>query len=97
MGCYVNPPIDKVQWLENEGIEITREDAIDHNDYDNIMLVVAVDNGPFVAAGVIINTREKEIFLNTDGDFRPRRYFLVEASKLMPVSDLRFCRAITRR
>ena len=92
MGCYVNVPGEKKEvWLEREGKTITLEEAQAHKDFEDVLLIVLVDNGPFNAAAVAHCPSEQKVFLDP-GDYRLKDYFLVETRKLLKVSDLAYYR-----
>ena len=86
MGCYVNPPNEtKESFLEREGVKVSKISWDDAK--DGILPVVLMDNGPFTAAGVCYSKRELEAFTDSH-DYRPKKYYLVEIEKLLPVTDL---------
>lgn len=88
MGLYVNPPIDKQVWLENnnEG-EFKPSDFLFDSVADDEFLVVLVDNGAFTAGGIAYDESEYEMMSTLD-DKRRKRYFIVKRDKLKPYCDV---------
>ena len=82
MGVYLNPGSNKLSWLKEQGVEISKKEAMEHNDHADIMLVVYMFNGVFDAAAIAYNKAEQQEFLSYQ-DSRIYRYFLVEF-KAMP-------------
>jgi hypothetical protein len=85
MTAYINMLGNKVEWLEQEGKETTR-DVILRTKYpvtDGFVPVVLVDNIAFHAAAVPSDKRDLEEFASLK-DPRFRRYFFVAAEKLSP-------------
>lgn len=88
MGAYIHPIGAKAEdFLSERGQEITLKQAKAHNDFGDKFLVVLVDNHIFKAAGIAFNKSEKEVFLD-DWEQRPRKYYIVDKSQLLKVSNL---------
>lgn len=88
MGAYINPPNEtKDEFLQREGTRIFYADAFAHEDFTDKLLVVLVNNGSFTAAAIAFDAKEKEAFLSPD-DPRICKTYVVERSKLYPVSSL---------
>ena len=86
MDCYVNPRgMTKEEWLKTHGIEISAEDAAEHDNFDDVLLVVLVDNGPFTAAAVAYKRSEVDHFVADPTDTRPKAYYLVNSADLLKV------------
>jgi len=87
MGAYINVKNQpKEDWLKEKGTEISLGDALKWTDFEVNFLVVLVDNGPFTAAGVAYDRREKDGWLQPDP--RPRSFYSVKKEDLIAVSPL---------
>jgi hypothetical protein len=83
MGMYINPPGDtKENFLWKNGAAIPQEEAELHDDFEDILLVVLIDNGNFTAAGICYSEAEKQAFLHPDS--RPKTWWLVKKELLEP-------------
>lgn len=82
MGYYVNPKeMSKPDFLMKYGILITESEARKHKAMESeAMVVVLVDNGLFMAAGVAFSDQERDAFLSPDG--RKKAIFLVGVKHL---------------
>ena len=78
MGIYINPTNrTKESFLAQHGVPLT-QDAYSKYTFDGDHLPIClVDNGFFTAAAVAYNAEERDAFLPTVSDTRPRRYYLV--------------------
>ena len=82
MGLYLEPGIDKKQWLEDNATPITgivfgtAEIKMDDVPDDKV-IVCLVDNGPFYAAGIAYDDRELQAF-NHDDDPRAKIWFYLD-------------------
>ena len=86
MGAYINPENEtKEIFLAREGKPINLEQAREHNDFKDVLLVILIQNPGFSAAAIAFSEREKREFLYPN-DVRPRMYFVVDTDKLMKVS-----------
>lgn len=95
MGAYINhPDKTKEEWLRDNALEISRGRALEHNDFDDLLLVVLVRNPAFSAAAIAYSPSEKTVFLEPR-DPRPRRYFIAAKDDLLKVSA--GLRELTRR
>ena len=82
MGYYINPSnMPKEQWLEENGQNVSPKFAREHK-IDGRYLVCLVDNGPFTAAGICYDDRERDAFLIPDQ--RPKTWYLVSKELLQP-------------
>jgi hypothetical protein len=90
MGLYLEPNGDKEKWLIDNGEETCPERAEKHVPGNNgKMVVILIDNGPFKAAGVLFNERERDYMCSSNDmkrDKRPRKFFLVDMEKLSSVA-----------
>lgn len=85
MGYYINPANEtKESFLGKHGVRITKEMAKTHDDFEKDILVVHVDNGPFTAAGICHDARERDDWLGDETDPRPMKCFLVAKEFLVP-------------
>lgn len=88
VGCYLNVLGPKEAWLRDNAVPISREEAAKHADFDDVLLVCLVDNGPFTAAGIAYREAERDEFVGVNRpaglppDTRRRTFYLVERSKL---------------
>jgi hypothetical protein len=89
MGLYLEPSIDKDQWLNENGTELASSSGkIDINWEDtpgDKVLVCLVDNGYFFAAGVAYNKREMDAF-NLEDDTRPKIWYYVDREKARAIA-----------
>jgi hypothetical protein len=90
MGLYLEPAIDKSQWLRENGKAITpvifgKSDINWEDIPEDKVLVCLVDNGPFQAAGVAYNKREMEAF-NLEGDPRSKIWYYVDREKARAIA-----------
>lgn len=78
MGFYINPSnMTKEEWLRLNGEMISPLTARAHPAGDKVV-VCLVDNGPFTAAGIAYDDRERDEFCRPDsGSQRRRQFFLV--------------------
>lgn len=84
MGFYIDPPDeDKESFLSREGKPITETAAKAFAFTGDSLPVCLVDNGPFTAAGIAIDARERDHFAR-DTDPRPRQWYIVPKAKLSP-------------
>lgn len=83
MGYYLNPPdMTSEAWLLEHGTMVSVE-QVKQGVYETAMVPVClVDNGWMKTAGICYDRRERDAFLYPCG--RPKRWFLVERSKLVP-------------
>ena len=80
MGYYINPPdMSKESFLKLHGSEITRSEFVAHNDFQNMIAICLVNNGPFTAAAIAYKQSEITAFTDPD-DCRPKKYYLIPAS-----------------
>lgn len=87
MGAYINTSPSKELWLQNNAKQISKQDAVNHNDYNENLLVVLINNGFFTAAGIAFDKNEKKAFLD-ESDTRFKLYFTAKKQDLLVVSDL---------
>lgn len=78
MGFYINPSnMTKEEWLRRNGEMIDPVTASEHSAGDQVV-VCLVDNGPFTAAGIAYDDRERDEFCRRDsGAQRRRQFYLV--------------------
>jgi len=83
MGKYINPKdMSKEDFLLKHGLNVTPNDIHHFNNFNGRRLPVClVNNGGFTAAAICDDARELEAFTFPD-DHRPKRWFLVERTKL---------------
>lgn len=82
MGYYVNPPsCTKEHWLETYGKRATERAIREHAAGDHLA-VCLVDNGPFTAAAIAYDDRERDVFLHPDG--RSKVWYIVPKAALQP-------------
>lgn len=88
MGFYVNPPMEsKESFLAREGCAVSRDVFFSFDDWSGPNRpVILVDNGWMTAAGVMYNAGELKAW-NDSTDHRPMKFYVVEITKLVPVSD----------
>lgn len=90
MGLYLEPAIDKKDWLDQNGdleIATVGVSSIDYRAVpDTKVLVCCVDNGYFYAAAVAYNESEFIAFDHPDG--RPKYWYTVDKSKAKGVSPM---------
>lgn len=75
MGLYLEPNIDKTEWIETNGEELTclpKDTYMDNGRY----IVCHIDNLIFVALGVMYSKKELDYVLRLD-DGRVKRWFYV--------------------
>jgi hypothetical protein len=90
MGEYVNPlHMTKERFLEIHGRPI----AGPGEELPSELPVCLVDNGPFKAAAIVYDARERAEFTRVD-DPRPRVWFAVAIELLKPFMTLRAMRVI---
>lgn len=78
MGYYINPPdMTKEEFLEKHGTE-TDDPRFDSETFP----VCLVNNGPFTAAGIAYDAKERDAFLRPDG--RPKKWYQVPREALLP-------------
>lgn len=87
MGYYVNPAdgSTKEQWLAAQGKQISEPEAKAWKGFDgDTRLVCRVDNISmgFTAAGIAYDPRERDVFLSSETDTRPRTWWEVPKEKL---------------
>lgn len=83
MGYYVNPPMDKGLWLEQNGVKTAGPCEIT----ESHLPVCLVDNGPFTAAAVGVDAREVQAF-QQPGDYRPKQWFRVSREALIKIGAI---------
>ena len=82
MGYYINPPdCTKEMWLETYGQRISEAEAKAHSAGDRLV-VCLVDNGPFTAAGIAFDDRERDAFARPDA--RAKYWYIVPRGALEP-------------
>lgn len=82
MGYYINPrECTKEMWLETYGKRVSEAEARMHPAGDNL-LVCLVDNGPFTAAAIAYDDRERDAFLYPDR--RKKVWYVVARQRLEP-------------
>lgn len=85
MGYYVNPPGEsKEAWLFRNGVVLPCKPQWEDIP-EGCLPVVLMDNGPFTVAGVAFSEKELDAFTQPT-DFRPKVFYMVEISDLLPVS-----------
>lgn len=85
MGCYINPQNEtKESFLEREGLKLEKPTWTNNKDF---LPVCLIDNGAFTAAGICFSEAEMKNFTDPN-DFRNKKWYMVEISKLMEVSNL---------
>ena len=86
MEFYVNPVIEKVEWLSRNSkkIFLTEEPTLDdfNNVGDDDVMLCLIDNGSFTALGVCYNEREFKVFFDKS-DSRDKIFAIVRKSKVM--------------
>jgi len=84
MGDYVNPTNEsKEDFLEREAIEISREEFLESSwNFSNKVGLCLVKNARFSACVVAYNREDAEHYADSTTDSRPKKYFLIELSKL---------------
>jgi hypothetical protein len=81
MGYYINPRnCTKETWLAEHGQPITLAYAKAHPAGDRVV-VCLIDNGPFTAAGIAYDDRERDAFAHED--IRPKAWYLVPRALLV--------------
>ena len=88
MGVYINTEEPKENWIAKHGKVKTFVQAKEWNNFHDEFLVCIVDNGIFTAAGVAFCEREKEAWLDTVNDTRPKTFWAVPKEELLKVSNL---------
>ena len=82
MGLYLEPEIDKQEWIEENG----KKGFVDFEDIpNNKVLICVVDNGFFVAMAVAFSEREVKAFSLPD-DHRPKEWYLVNKEVVKPIA-----------
>jgi hypothetical protein len=87
MGLYINPSdMTKEVWLLDNGTMITSSDAknFSYRNDNKFLPVCLVDNGWMTAAGIAYCASERDAFLESARDHRPKQWFLVAKEKLEP-------------
>lgn len=90
MGCYINPPhCSKEQWLNDNAVQITQQEAMSLDLNGDLLPVCHVVNArmDFTAAAVAFSEAERQEFANPT-DFRPKTWFAAEVEKFKQVSPL---------
>ena len=89
MGLYLNPPTDKYEWCQTYCEEhLKMSDFLFDSVADDEFLVVAVNNGIFVACGVAYDQQEYETFTDPDPkDTRAKEYFIMKRDIIKPYCD----------
>lgn len=82
MGFYINPKDgrSKEQWLLDHGRGINHDTVRSFDFTTDELPVCLVDNGPFTAAGIAFDPRERDAFLHPDP--RPKQWFAVRRDLL---------------
>ena len=88
MGLYLEPEIDKKDWLDANGELETETIGFSNIDFravpDNQVLVCNVNNGFFYASAVAYNEAEFKAFDAPDG--RPKSWYLLDKAKAKPIA-----------
>lgn len=90
MGYYVNPPTEsKEDFLKREATEISRETflAITFPNASGVVPLVLVLNPAFSACVIAYSKAEAEYFADQE-DVRPKKFFLIEHSKLEAIGTV---------
>ena len=90
MAAYINPPKQsKEDWLKENAKSVTVEEAKKHSNYNDNLLVALADNGPFTAAGIAFDEREKKEWLyELEYEHRRITFYTASKTKLLEVSNL---------
>lgn len=84
MGMYIEPRTDKLEWLRQNGKEVSLDVLVEEEvGKGGVFPVVLVDNGMFYAGGVAYSERELLAFARPDE--RPKFYFQVTIESLLEV------------
>ena len=90
MGLYLEPEINKKDWLDLNGEIQTATIGYSNIDYrtiaDDEILVCCVDNGFFFAAAVAYSEDEFRAFDNPDG--RPKFWYIVKKDLAKPITPM---------
>jgi hypothetical protein len=80
MGYYINPKnCTKEQYLAEHARQVSTGYARDHIAGDDV-LVCLVDNGPFTAAAIAHDDRERDAFMIPD--HRPKKWYAMRRAQL---------------
>ena len=83
MGRYINPPDEsKEDFLNREAVEISREEFISLNFPDEEMAHLCLVKNASFSACVVSESKEDSKYYADLSDERPKRYFLIEHSKI---------------
>ena len=90
MGLYLEPSIDKKEWLDQNGELQTETIGVSNIDFratpQDKVLICCVNNGFFYAAAVAYNEAEFKAFDAPDG--RPKSWYLLDKAKAKPISPM---------
>jgi hypothetical protein len=89
MGLYIEAgdKVDKINFAEKYGEEISYSDIKEFEDIPNDkVLTVLINNGLFVAHGVLYDKREFDYIVKDlhKRDARPKRYFIMYKKDIKP-------------
>jgi hypothetical protein len=84
MGYYINPSdgSSKESWLEKHGEPLSLLEVKEFDFNKGSLPVCLVDNGDFTAAGIAYDSGEKDYFLDSSHDSRPKAWFSVKKDLL---------------
>lgn len=92
MGYYINPAdgSSKEEWLAKNGRKIPETQARAWNDFAGEQRLVCCVNNPslgFSAAGIAYSPQERDVFLSSEHDQRPRTWWEVPKEQLKQFVD----------
>jgi len=80
--------MDKEAWLDLHGKPTCEESVLYHKPFDGgLVAVCLVNNGPFTAAAILFDEREKRDFSGPH-DARPKQWYFVDVEEVKNVSNL---------
>lgn len=83
MGYYINPETEtKEAWLQANAKPISTNEARNFDFSGDSLPVCLVDNGPFTAAVIAYDPRERDHFMRPD--WRPKVWFSATRKSLEP-------------
>lgn len=79
--------MSKEQFLKLEGQKITRDQAVGHTDFENVLVVALLHNPTFTAACIAFDENELKVVTDPT-DHRPIEFYKVCKSELLENSNL---------
>ena len=80
MGYYLEPQMDKKAYLQREARPIKRSEVLDVFAGEDEVPVALIDNGMFLAAGILFDEGEATYFLE-DSSGRPISFWAISKEK----------------